>query len=326
MLTTLSLLALVPAGALAQVSGVNPNKLPYRTEAGNGQFGFNNCSQKAGSAYTTSKCQTLWINSINDFCLWAPPSTGKVGNEEEKVVAYCMQADHGARLLPKGIITSATFIKTPQYVQIKGTLSDQTKIHIPGGDSGGELDPHGYNSYGNPIGGIVIAPDPQDSGKETQVVEWISFIGNNQFCIRACYNSGATPFQHCMHIYDQMGCDWVMPDKTPKETFQVCHGKPDRAPGIFTKADGSESTWSQGTKPTPTAFKPAATSNCSTLKSLTYHTYAAKAKRDEVEDAPAVPTPATNADKRDAHAAHQARATGHAAKMERRAAAKEAEL
>jgi hypothetical protein len=40
-------------------------------------------------------------------------------------------------------------VKTPDYVQVTG-VGDFTKINIPRGDAGGELDPHGADGNGNP--------------------------------------------------------------------------------------------------------------------------------------------------------------------------------
>lgn len=52
-----------------------------------------------------------------------------------------IQSGYGTRLIPEGAIKGAHFIHTPQYVQVTGT-GDLTKLNIPKGDQGGELDPH----------------------------------------------------------------------------------------------------------------------------------------------------------------------------------------
>lgn len=76
-------------------------------------------------------------------------------------------------LIPDGAITAAHFVRTPYYVQIHG-FWDGTQMNIvsttsascsricadhaqPEGDSGGELDPHGPDAVGNPIGGNVTS-------------------------------------------------------------------------------------------------------------------------------------------------------------------------
>lgn len=64
------------------------------------------------------------------------------------------EARNNARLIPEGTFSSVHFVKTPLYWQIHG-LGDLTKINIQQGDAGGELDPHGAEDLGNPIGGNV---------------------------------------------------------------------------------------------------------------------------------------------------------------------------
>lgn len=51
--------------------------------------------------------------SIDDFCLWAPPSTGQIGATESIEVAYCTTNTHGTRVMPPGTITNAHFVETP---------------------------------------------------------------------------------------------------------------------------------------------------------------------------------------------------------------------
>lgn len=88
---SLSLLALGPALALAQYTATyTPTNEPNITQTG--QTGYNDCGTASSP---TSMCQNLYINSVDDFCLWGPPSatsplgdgTPKIGNVEEIVVA-----------------------------------------------------------------------------------------------------------------------------------------------------------------------------------------------------------------------------------------------
>jgi hypothetical protein len=44
----------------------------------------------------------------------------------------------------------------------------------PSGDSGGELDPHGAENLGNPIGGNVTS---DVNGQDVFYQEWMSFVG-----------------------------------------------------------------------------------------------------------------------------------------------------
>lgn len=93
---------------------------------------------------------------MTDFCLWAPPSTtsdygdSAIGNTERIEVAWCTQPGRGTRVIPAGAITGAHFVQTEHYVQITG-VGDLTKLNIPAGDDGGELDPHGAD-------GLVCTP------------------------------------------------------------------------------------------------------------------------------------------------------------------------
>lgn len=115
------------------------------------------------------RCQTAHVNSVTDFCLWAPPTPGgTVGDTEEIEVAWCTASGHGARVMPQGTIHSAHYLKTPHYTQVTGT-GDFTKINIQAGDDGGELDPHGATGFGNPIGSLVF-----NNGE--QIHEWTSFV------------------------------------------------------------------------------------------------------------------------------------------------------
>ncbi len=146
------------------------------------------------------------FQSIDDFCLWAPHTKGTVGDAEASVVSYCLKAGHGSRLMPSGTLTGVHWQNTDRYLQITGT-GDFTKLNIPKGDQGGELDPHGADGNGNPKGGLVIT---NHRGKNEQILEWTQFISYNQFCIRACYHKDGDK-SWCNHIYDVMGCEWNMP-------------------------------------------------------------------------------------------------------------------
>lgn len=74
--------------------------------------------------------------------------------------------------VPEGAITGAHYLETPHYTQITG-VGDFTRMNVQEGDQvrrfpfsptellttasrGGELDPHGQDGNGNPIGGLVF--------------------------------------------------------------------------------------------------------------------------------------------------------------------------
>jgi hypothetical protein len=81
--------------------------------------------------------------------LYAPRVLGNVGDNEREAVAYCTKSGRGTRTIPNGTLQGVHFVRTPEYVQITG-VGDFTKINIPAGDSGGELDNKGADGKGNP--------------------------------------------------------------------------------------------------------------------------------------------------------------------------------
>lgn len=88
-------------------------------------------------------------SSATDFCLWGPPYPGEVGGTERVAVAWCTKSGRGTRTIPDGTLQGVHFVKTPEYVQITG-VGDFTKMNIPAGDDGGEMDNKGADGKGNP--------------------------------------------------------------------------------------------------------------------------------------------------------------------------------
>lgn len=80
---------------------------------------------------------------------WAPPTVGSIGATEREEVAWCTKTGRGTRTIPDGTLSGVHFLKTPDYVQVTGQ-GDFTKLNLPKGDEGGELDPHGADGNGNP--------------------------------------------------------------------------------------------------------------------------------------------------------------------------------
>lgn len=97
---------------------------------------------------------------------------------------------------------------------------------------GGELDPHGAENLGNPIGGNVTS---DVSGSDVFYEEWMSFISYNQFCLRICTanSEDVNTALQCEHELDVMGCQWVMPGDYTNGTFDECLGEPAAAPGSY---------------------------------------------------------------------------------------------
>ncbi|KIJ55622.1 carbohydrate-binding module family 13 protein [Sphaerobolus stellatus SS14] len=256
---------LLTAGNPIQVwacGGGNPNQvwnvgysataLPAKSE--NGQSGTNSCGTTSSQS---SSCQNVYINAVDDFCLFAPPSLGSIGDTERLEVSWCTKAGRGTRVIPNGAFSGVHFVKTNDYVQITG-VGDFTKINIPKGDAGGELDPHGADGNGNPIGGLVFG---NSFGVNTQYHEWTQFISDSEFCIRAC--TGPNAAQLCQHIYDEMGCFWNMPANYDAGVFESCDGDDDLPMGVY-----GTSTWFQGVSPTPSAHPAASSSNCHTIPTI----------------------------------------------------------
>ncbi|KAM5543465.1 hypothetical protein V8D89_002716 [Ganoderma adspersum] len=227
-----------------------PQDAPNKSEQG--QSGTNQCGTGNDQ---NSMCQNVYVNSLDDFCLFAPPTPGPgsvIGNTERIEVAWCVQPGHGTRLIPDGAITGAHFVQTPDYVQVTG-VGDLTKINIPQGDAGGELDPHGADGNGNPIGGLVFS---SAFGGMAQMHEWTNFVAYDEFCIRACKDGPKAPAL-CQHIYDVMGCSWNMPGDYSPGSFDSCRGDSGEPMGVYGK-----STFYQGQASTPAAHPAPAKSQC----------------------------------------------------------------
>lgn len=240
------------------------NSLPKTSE--NGQVGTNECGTHSSAS---SMCQNLYVNSATDFCLWGPKGPGLqgVGASEREVVSYCTKDGRGTRLIPPGTLQSVHFVKTPHYIQISG-LGKLSNLNISPQAGGGELDPHGQDGRGNPIGGLVFT---SAFGKHmVQAHEWTSFIDDTSFCLRVC-NDGDLATTYCKHIYDEMGCVYNMPT-TPDQQgiFESCEGQDAEVVGVYTN-NGSPSTFYQSQtlngSPAPPAKPPPAVSQCTKFPS-----------------------------------------------------------
>ncbi|KAG0143976.1 hypothetical protein CROQUDRAFT_660494 [Cronartium quercuum f. sp. fusiforme G11] len=233
----------------------DPKHLPKTTEPG--QFGYNNCGSKSSQ---TSNCQTLYVNSLTDFCIWAPPSgQQRIGDSEEYEVAWCTKSGHGTRQIPAGALRSAHFLSTPHYIQISGAI-DGPALNIQKNDEGGELDPHGATGLGNPIGSLVYTTA---FGKGVQQVkEWMNFMGDGEFCFRICNPRDPNAWLYCQHIYDVMGCTWVMPGNYGGG-FDSCLGDSMPPPGVY-----GASTFHQGDAKTPAPHRQANSSSCKAIKTV----------------------------------------------------------
>ncbi|RDB26301.1 Endo-1,4-beta-xylanase A [Hypsizygus marmoreus] len=235
-------------------TGYSVNDLPEKSQSG--QYGINSCGT---SSSQTSKCQTAWMNSAEDFCLWGPPQPDStVGDTEHENVAWCTKSGRGTRVIPNGALKGVHFVRTHEYVQVTG-VGDFTKLNIKKGDSGGELDNRGADGNGNPSGGLVYG---NTFGNGTQYHEWTSFMSDSEFCFRACTGPDAT--RNCNHIYDLMGCTWNIPANYEAGKFENCDGNNDLPMGVY-----GTSTWHQGVSPTLPPHPAASSSNCHALPTVT---------------------------------------------------------
>ncbi|PPQ71804.1 hypothetical protein CVT26_007728 [Gymnopilus dilepis] len=181
-----------------------------------------------------SMARLLSVNSVDDFCLFGPPTLQNISDSETIEVAWCTKPRNNARLIPDNTITGVSFLKTVEdfYVQLIG-YGDLTKINIPAGDFGGELDPHGAYGTGNPIGGNVTS---NITGTDEHYAEW---MGNDQFCFRVCTNANSTysAAEMCWHELDEVGCGFVMPGNyNVNGTFETCDADVAYPPGWYPTA------------------------------------------------------------------------------------------
>jgi hypothetical protein len=172
-------------------------------------------------------------------------------------------------LIPAGTLTGVQFIKTPDYIQVTGIIKQQN-INIAEKDDGGELDPHGADQRGNPLGGLLFTK--AGGGSFTQAVEWHSFMGAGKFCLKACDPSKPNAANYCQHIFDRIGCEYNAPAAYTDGAFLSCDGENQDFPGVYVSG-GQTVTYQQPAESlgpiTSIPYTPRipATSNCVTHQS-----------------------------------------------------------
>lgn len=263
----------------AYPSGI-PYQVDYNTAAIRGpQVGYNICNSTTENQ--NSMCQTSFVNHIDDFCLWAPPQPNStIGDTEGQEVAWCTKPGHGTRVMPAGALQGVQLIKTPNYIQIAGFI-DQTQVNIAAGDYGGELDPHGADLRGNPLGGLMYSNAfPSNGGNNAsyqQVIDWTNFMGGDAFCMKICDPAGQNQQALCQNIYDRLGCEYNAPNNAQKGVFEVCEGDDMSPVGVYT-TNGATSTYYQPPESlgpittVPYTPTPAPSSNCVTYASTALYT------------------------------------------------------
>jgi hypothetical protein len=270
------------------------DELPYKINpfpVGRGpQFGFNQCNSTTEGP--DSNCQSLVFNSLDDFCVWGGPEPNShMGDIEAKTVMFCTKKGWGGRIMPAGTITGAHFIRTSAYIQITGRLN-QEGVGLDHTDTGGELDPHGQDLLGNPIGGVVYSNNlPGANGELKQVMNWNNFVGNGLFCFKVCDNTITSP-NYCENRWDLIGCEYNMPGNYEDNSFTQCDGDLQDVVGVYTGADGQTTTWEQ-TRPVNTIpYTPRipASSQCRTFSSAELYGAAAPTSSAASSGASAAPT------------------------------------
>lgn len=244
---------------VAQDAGVVPladrripyDEIPDKVDTSDGprgiQVGYNRCN--ATTEGQSSLCQTAYVNSLDDFCIWGPREPNStIAVEEGALVAWCTQPGRGTRIIPPNALLGVQFMRTPDYLQLTGKI-DQSLINIASNDTGGEEDPHGADGRGNPLGSLVysngfIANDGNLSNFQ-QVIEWHNFLGGNVFCFKICDPAEANGANYCQHIYDRIGCAYNAPAAYREGVFEKCLGENQDFPGVYTGSDGQVSTFFQ---------------------------------------------------------------------------------
>jgi len=241
---------------------------PYAVGRGP-QSGYNICNSTTEGP--NSQCQTMEVNSLADFCIWGSPvPDGLIGNVEAAVVAYCTQPGHGTRIMPAGTITGAQFMKTSAYIQVTGHFN-QSGINLDPTDTGGELDPHGADLAGNPLGGLIYSNNLPSSTSNTTLMQasnWNNFVGSGIFCIKLCDPTITSP-DYCQNVDDLIGCTYNMPASYVDGEFTSCEGDLQDVVGVYT-TNGQTTSWSQPpVLPATLPWTPRipASSNCVTYSS-----------------------------------------------------------
>jgi len=181
-------------------------------------------------------------------------------------------------LIPRDALQGVQLIRTPSYVQLTGFI-DQTKIDLQASDYGGELDPHGADLRGNPLGGLMYSTAfGSDPTQYTQIIEWTNFMGGNAFCMKVCDPADPNAAHHCEHIYDRIGCAYNAPNNAQNGTFEVCKGDNADYPGVYTDSAGAVQTYTQPAESlgpiTTMPYQPKvpASSDCQTFTSSALYT------------------------------------------------------
>ncbi|KAI9609928.1 hypothetical protein KEM48_006939 [Puccinia striiformis f. sp. tritici PST-130] len=255
-------LALYP-GAFSLLTGFDPKNLPYKSDGAAGQTGYNRCGTKATK---DSQCQNLFINSAEDFCVFAPPTVLSIGEAERIAVSYCSKNGHGTRLIPPGTFRTMHYVRTQHYIQITA-LGDFTKINVPAGDEGGEL-----------VLTVTVTPSVDWS----LASEANSTNGPNSLLTMSCPSEHASIPTKLTGTANTFGSRWNMPGNYDGAGFDQCEGDDVPHPmGEYRRPDGSIYTWQRGHGPQPPAGQPGKIKSCKSVRAPGLN-YPRSAKRNSI--------------------------------------------
>ncbi|KAH9025344.1 hypothetical protein EDB84DRAFT_1273546 [Lactarius hengduanensis] len=269
-----------PATPLASLSFAYPSQIPYKAVPDSyvrgTQTGYNICNSTTENQQ--SLCQTAFVNSISDFCIFAPPTANStIGDTEGEEVIWCTKKGHGGRLIPDGTITGVQVLNNNNYMQIVAFMN-QVNIDINSQDFGGELDPHGQDLNGNPMGGLLYSTHfSSDSTTVEQIHEWNMFVGGNVTAAKICNPSGSNPAGFCQHTLDRIGVAYNMPNNAQNNIFEVCDSDAMDIPGVYT-VNGQTLSYSQPAESLgaistmPYTPRVPSSSNCQTFQSSALYT------------------------------------------------------
>jgi len=228
--------------SFAYPSGIPYQAMPYQIVRGS-QSGYNICNSTTENQQ--SQCQTAIINDISDFCLFGPPEPNSTISDTEGIeVAMCTQPGHGTRLIPNGTFTGIQVLNNVNYMQIIA-FTNQVNININAQDYGGELDPHGQDLAGNPMGALVFSDHfSPDNTTIDQVQEWNMFIGGNITAIKLCNGAEPNAIGYCRNTLDRIGIAYNMPNNAQDGIFEVCDSDAMELPGVYT-SNGQVITYTQ---------------------------------------------------------------------------------
>jgi len=264
-----------PATPLASLTFAYPSGIPYKavpdTYVRGTQTGYNICNSTTENQ--NSMCQTAFINNIADFCVFAPASPNStIADTEGEEVVWCTQQGHGGRGIPPGTFTGLQVLNNSNYIQFIGFVN-QANINIYPGDFGGELDPHGQDLNGNPMGGLMYSTAFSTDGTTIeQIHDWNMFVGGNVTALKICNPAGSNPGGYCQNTLDRIGMAYNMPNNAQNGVFEVCDSDPMDIPGVYTSG-GQTLSYSQPAESlgpiTTIPYTPRvpASSNCQTFQS-----------------------------------------------------------